>query len=934
MLRLHWLKSLSALLSPNSTGRRRRAASAGFNGWPAAIESLEERTLLSATVLDSGFGQNGVAVTDGFGGVNTQDQLVKVLQLGSGKLLAVGNSTVDPLGSSPVSGISAALYRVNGDLETPFGTAGKVFHAVDFVTKDALLLSDGSVLLVGGTSNGMAVAHLLSNGSLDTGFGIGGVSEISIGANDLVAAEAAVLDSEGRILLVGTSKATTAGTTDDLAVVRLSSNGTVDASFGTDGLQAIDFGGTLPGSTGEEAGLSLTRDSQGRILVGGVSDVKGFVVARLTNAGGLDTSFSTDGLQTVDSLLFKETELNLLTDALDRPVLVGEVTNLLGGSTYFVTRLTDSGATDLTYATNGILQGVLSTATTTTTDIAAPVIDTAGNLLLGYSVDDAVSVLQLTTAGIPDASFGINGLLSLGTNPVNAQVNGMLLDEAGNLLLSGVSTGIITLQDFNLMHLIDPLINSRPHPSDDMLSTTERAILSGNLILDDNGFGSDIDDSPGNLIVVEVNGMSARVGATTRLASGALVLVYGDGSYTYNPNGRFERLNVGESAADTFTYTVEDAGGLQSTATVTVTVHGANDGFTFTGETLFVRGTTGNDLLRYVSEAGRVTLNGLHASLGADIVYVSMDGQGGDDQLVVIGSQGNDRVMFRPAQLLYEDDPTHSGYDLSVQNVSRIQIHSQGGLDHARIDGTGNDDRIVSRSVGVAMISGGDIREVLGFAEVYVTSSLGNDRALLVGSADSDTLTARDGLTTMNCSGRVVTVEGFGMVAARGAGGVDRARFIGGAGFDALRARPGAAVFSSGPSNIHTEGFELVSADGQGGVDRAALFGDAGDDSLSANADTLAAVFLSGGHQFSLQGFDHLLVQAGSGGVDVATLIDSAGDDLLTAQGPAAELRGHGFFQHVQNFDVVRLRGINGGFNRLTPGSSLLYELLPQGSWT
>lgn len=50
-----------------------------------------------------------------------------------------------------------------------------------------------------------------------------------------------------------------------------------------------------------------------------------------------------------------------------------------------------------------------------------------------------------------------------------------------------------------------------------------------------------------------------------------------DGTFTYDPNGKFESLGVGETATDTFTYTVTDNHGASSTATATVAIHGEND---------------------------------------------------------------------------------------------------------------------------------------------------------------------------------------------------------------------------------------------------------------------------------------------------------------------------------------------------------------------
>lgn len=50
-----------------------------------------------------------------------------------------------------------------------------------------------------------------------------------------------------------------------------------------------------------------------------------------------------------------------------------------------------------------------------------------------------------------------------------------------------------------------------------------------------------------------------------------------DGTFTYDPNRKFESLSVGDTATDTFKYTVDDARGGTSTATATVTIHGEND---------------------------------------------------------------------------------------------------------------------------------------------------------------------------------------------------------------------------------------------------------------------------------------------------------------------------------------------------------------------
>ena len=61
--------------------------------------------------------------------------------------------------------------------------------------------------------------------------------------------------------------------------------------------------------------------------------------------------------------------------------------------------------------------------------------------------------------------------------------------------------------------------------------------------------------------VAAVNGVPANVGTPITLASGALLTVNADGSCTYDPTAvaAFQALATGQSATDTFTYTMQDA---------------------------------------------------------------------------------------------------------------------------------------------------------------------------------------------------------------------------------------------------------------------------------------------------------------------------------------------------------------------------------------
>jgi len=79
---------------------------------------------------------------------------------------------------------------------------------------------------------------------------------------------------------------------------------------------------------------------------------------------------------------------------------------------------------------------------------------------------------------------------------------------------------------------------------------------------------NDFDPDVYDLLLVTAVDTSGTVGAVTRWGP--------RGAFTYDPNGQFDYLQAGESATDSFTYTVADAVGDTDTATVTITINGVS----------------------------------------------------------------------------------------------------------------------------------------------------------------------------------------------------------------------------------------------------------------------------------------------------------------------------------------------------------------------
>ncbi|MGB3405585.1 MAG: Ig-like domain-containing protein [Microcoleaceae cyanobacterium] len=118
--------------------------------------------------------------------------------------------------------------------------------------------------------------------------------------------------------------------------------------------------------------------------------------------------------------------------------------------------------------------------------------------------------------------------------------------------------------------------NSPPVAENDTVSTDANTVLTGN-VLTDNGNGEDSDPDGNDITVNQINGETVNIGQPIVLESGAEITLNPDGTFSYNPNDQYTSLGVGETATETFTYTVNDGISDSEPATVTITINGVND---------------------------------------------------------------------------------------------------------------------------------------------------------------------------------------------------------------------------------------------------------------------------------------------------------------------------------------------------------------------
>jgi VCBS repeat-containing protein len=107
--------------------------------------------------------------------------------------------------------------------------------------------------------------------------------------------------------------------------------------------------------------------------------------------------------------------------------------------------------------------------------------------------------------------------------------------------------------------------NEPPQATDDAVETDEDAVLA---ISAESLLANDHDPDVSDVLTILSIDTTGTVGTVTDA---------GDGIYLYDPRGAFDFLAAGESAEDSFLYTVRDGKGGTATARVVVTIHGVND---------------------------------------------------------------------------------------------------------------------------------------------------------------------------------------------------------------------------------------------------------------------------------------------------------------------------------------------------------------------
>lgn len=251
--------------------------------------------------------------------------------------------------------------------------------------------------------------NLLSAGSLDPTFGVGGEVTINYRPGDQSSLGATAVQADGKLIIAGVSRNDSPSpSTAAVVVERLNSDGSIDTSFGKNGEVILTQTGTWQITMGVAADGKIVVES----VVGLADGSKGAYVARLNADGTFDTSFAGTGSE-ISSFGTTALTINALSLQPDgKIVLVGDTgTNTRA---FFAARLNNDGSHDDSFGQHGASLVPFDTLNASATTARNVVVQNDGKLVLvggassaGFDFEGALA--RLNADGSLDTSFGQGG---------------------------------------------------------------------------------------------------------------------------------------------------------------------------------------------------------------------------------------------------------------------------------------------------------------------------------------------------------------------------------------------------------------------------------------------------------------------------------------------------------------------------------------------
>jgi uncharacterized delta-60 repeat protein len=299
---------------------------------------------------------------------------------------------------------------------------------------------DGKIVVVGRTDvNGnsdFAIARLTPSGALDTTFDGDGLLTIDFGAQTIDEAFGVLIQPDGKIVVVGETRAS--GAAGNFAIVRLTSLGLPDETFDGDGRGVYDFGSTNSTYDSAEA---VTIQPDGKIILAGATSSGGtdWALLRLTTGGIPDFSFGNNGRVTTDFNGDVDEARSVIVLPDNRIVAVGMV-NTSTGLDFGMVRYTEQGVPDSSLNGNGKFLIDVSNQSQDDAQVVRRTSD--GKLLIGGTSDvdrgQAIAMVKCSIDGVLDSTFGTGGKVLTIFNPSGTNnMSDMAINGSGEIAVAG-----------------------------------------------------------------------------------------------------------------------------------------------------------------------------------------------------------------------------------------------------------------------------------------------------------------------------------------------------------------------------------------------------------------------------------------------------------------------------------------------------------------
>jgi uncharacterized delta-60 repeat protein len=345
-----------------------------------------------------------------------------------------------------------ARYNTDGSLDQTFGVEGAA--TADFgATRDdgaaIALAPDGKVVVVGSTldlqtnNNDIAVARFHANGNPDLTFNGTGKLALPIGLGQDYGRGVAV-QPDGKIVVVGSAQVPAGNS--DFAVVRLTTNGSLDASFNSTG-KAV----TAVGLADDEAN-SVAILPDGKIVASGPifrgANDADFGIVRYTSAGVPDNNFGSFGRQITAIGVAMDVPNGLAVQADGKVLVAGYTTNISSTSGQFaLVRYGTNGQPDNTFDNDGIVTTAIGLTISLGTDVT---VQPDGKIVAGGAValgtDVGFASIRYLSTGLLDDSYGVGGKAVSAVSANSYDIGwAVAIDSQGRTVMAGDAQNLFGL---------------------------------------------------------------------------------------------------------------------------------------------------------------------------------------------------------------------------------------------------------------------------------------------------------------------------------------------------------------------------------------------------------------------------------------------------------------------------------------------------------